>query len=427
MKGGVFLSIAVVQSVAERMENVSKEQLPALHKGASSLFATHITRRKLMGIIAATGVTTGLSPVLGGLAAAQDGTPAAEPVPGPRDDGTNLWKVVVGGMDMETGTDLQAFFPGEITVNAGDAVYFAFSPMGMPGFHTVTFTSGEPVPPLQVPDIVEGTPVASPEGPPRLIVNPEVAWPDGRDSYDGTGLLNSGIDVFRADAGPYVVTFTTPGTYDYQCVPHASVMKARIIVQEAGAELPNDQAAYDAQAADERAALIEEGQAAIAAYGEGTSTPSADGASTTWDVAAGVGGESQARGMIFAPKELTIKVGDTVRWTNLTVGEPHTVTFLGGDEQPTDSILEPQPAGPPKLVQNYQTFLPSGDPEFDGNGYRNSGFMGLPPEINEMMGLVGDTWELTFTAAGEYPYYCVLHASGPDATSGMVGKVIVTE
>jgi plastocyanin len=396
-----------------------------MQEGTHSAFAAHITRRRLMGLIAATGAAAGMAPLLGSHAAAQSGTPVATPVPGPRADGTNLWKVLVGGMDAENGLDLQAFFPSEITVNAGDAIYFEFAPMGMPGFHTVTFTSGDPVPALFVPDVVEGTPVASPQGPPRLIINPEVAWPDGRDTYDGTGLLNSGIDVFRADAGPYVVTFTTPGSYDYQCVPHAPVMKAKVIVQEAGTDLPKDQAAYDAQAQDEVAALIEEGKAAIAAYGQGTATPSAGGA-TTWEAAAGLGGMSQVRAMLFAPRELTVKVGDTVRWTNMTPGEPHTVTFLGGDEQPTDSIVEPQPAGPPKIVQSYETFLPSGDQEFDGNGYRNSGFMGMPPEVNDMFGLVGDTWELTFTAAGEYPYYCVLHASGPDATEGMVGKVIVT-
>jgi plastocyanin len=28
---------------------------------------------------------------------------------------------------------------------------------------------------------------------------------------------------------------------------------------------------------------------------------------------------------------------------------------------------------------------------------------------------------------GEYPYYCILHASGPEAQTGMIGKVVVTE
>ena len=44
-----------------------------------------------------------------------------------------------------------------------------------------------------------------------------------------------------------------------------------------------------------------------------------------------------------------------------------------------------------------------------------------------MFGLLGDSYELTFTAAGEYPYYCILHAGGPDDEHGMVGKVIVEE
>ncbi len=45
-------------------------------------------------------------------------------------------------MDMETGIDLHAFFPGDITVNAGDSIFFEFTPMGVPGFHTVTFAPG---------------------------------------------------------------------------------------------------------------------------------------------------------------------------------------------------------------------------------------------------------------------------------------------
>ena len=104
-----------------------------------------------------------------------------------------------------------------------------------------------------------------------------------------------------------------------------------------------------------------------------------DGAA--WDVSAGVGGMSQARVMRFVPAEVTIKVGDTVRWTDQTIGEPHTVTFLGGTDQPEDTLVEPQPSGPPKLIQNYQTFLPAGEKSFDGTGYHNSGFLGLPPEI----------------------------------------------
>ena len=44
-----------------------------------------------------------------------------------------------------------------------------------------------------------------------------------------------------------------------------------------------------------------------------------------------------------------------------------------------------------------------------------------------MFGLLGDSYELTFTKAGEYPYYCILHSGGPDDEHGMTGKIIVQE
>jgi plastocyanin len=388
-----------------------------------------LTRRHALQLLSALGLAAIATPALGQTRAlAQDAgspVPMATPALGPQADGTNVWKVQVGGMDMANGIDAHGFFPEEITINAGDSVFWQFAPMGMPGFHTVTFTSGEEVPPLFAPDIVDGTPVASPEGPPRLLVNPVIAFPDGRTEYDGTGSVNSGLDILRAeDAPPYVLKFTAPGTYEYQCAIHFVVMKGTVTVQEAGAELPNDVAAYEAMGQEQFAAVMAEGMAAISAAQEATPTTE-DG--TAWDVSAGVGGLSKARVMRFVPPEITIKVGDTVRWTDRTTGEPHTVTFLGGTEPPEDVQVEPQEGGPPKLIQSYQTFLPQGETEFDGTGYHNSGFLGLPPEVGEMVGLLGDTYELTFTAAGEFPYYCILHAGGPDDENGMIGTVIVEE
>jgi plastocyanin len=201
-------------------------------------------------------------------------------------------------------------------------------------------------------------------------------------------------------------------------------MTGRVIVQEAGASLPNDIAGYEAIAQQEMAAVLAEGKKALA---DATlATPmAADG--TAWDVSAGAGGLSQARVSRFIPAEVRIKVGDTVRWTNRTAGEPHTVTFLGGTEQPANVLLETQTDGPPKYIQNYQTFLPMGETTFDGTGYRNSGFLGVPPEMGQLYGLLGDSYELTFTKAGWYPYYCALHASGQDDAQGMTGTVVVRE
>ncbi|HLU34479.1 MAG TPA: plastocyanin/azurin family copper-binding protein [Thermomicrobiales bacterium] len=389
-----------------------------------------LTRRKALKLLGAAGIATASLPQT--IALAHQGehegaSPAASQAPGPREDGSMLWSVQVGGMDMDNAIDFHAFFPREITINAGDGILFNFAPMGRPQFHTVTFTSGEELPPLFVPDMADGTPVVSDEGAVQLQINLAVAWPDGRTEYDGTGMTNSGLDVLRTeDQGPYILNFTEPGTYEYACVVHAVVMKGTVVVQEAGAEYPNDQAGYDAMGQEEMAGYTEEALDQVAELEGMVATPSAQGP-TTWDVVAGAGGLTSARVMSFIPRELTVKAGDTVRWTVRSDGEPHTVTFLGGEEPPEDVLIEPQSSGSPKILQNNVTFLPSGGPEHDGTAYANSGFMALPPEINEMFGLVGETFELTFTEPGEYPYYCILHSSGPESEGPMEmnGRIIV--
>ena len=172
--------------------------------------------------------------------------------------------------------------------------------------------------------------------------------------------------------------------------------------------MPEDQAAIDARAEVERAALIEEGVAEIAEYAEAKATARDDG-STLWEVAAGAG-EGQARVMRFLPDTLEIKAGDTVRWVNHSKTEPHTVTFLGaGVEQPEDISVEPQPNGPPKIIQNPMTLFPQGGEVFNGEGYVNSGFLGALDRapVARRPATSG------LPTAGEYPYHCILHASGP--------------
>ncbi len=349
-------------------------------------------------------------------------TPTATPPPlGERTDGTRVWRVRVAGMDEENQIDLQSFFPRKITINAGDAIFFEFPTP--PGFHTVTFLAGGEAPPLIIPDASAATPAAgSPPGTPRLIINPEAAFPSGQTSYDGTAFVNSGLDVVRLPGDPsFVLTFTEPGTYEYQCIPHGAVMKGTVVVQEAGSLLPEDQATVDARGGEERAALIQEGQAAIAEYAEANATARAND-TTLWEVSAGAG-VGQARVMRFLPEALEIKAGDTVRWVNRSISEPHTVTFLAdGMEQPEDIFIEPQPEGPPKIVQNPQTLFPQGSTLPIGEGYVNSGFLG---ELNGQPLPGGPAFEVTFDATGEYRYYCVLHASGPEGP-GMVGKITVS-
>ena len=380
-----------------------------------------ISRRRLLRTVGGLGLVTAgavvLRPTVGAFALThQDATPAATPELGEQPDGTHLWRVKVGGMDMENLIDIQAFLPAEITINAGDAIWFEFDMM--PGFHTVTFAAGQEPPPVLIPDPDAGTPVA--DAPPTLMLNPEFAFAVGGDTFDGTELINSGVDVLRdPSAPPFALTFTAPGTYDYVCAPHLGVMKARVTVQEEGSERPYDQAAYDQMAEEQYAALVDEGLAAIEEHAEATATER-DGGTTIWEMTAGAGA-GQARVFQFLPKEIEIEVGDTIRWVNhsAVTGEPHTVTFVSDEEPPEDVLVEPQAEGPPKLLQNTLTLLPQGGDVYSGEGYFNSGFIG------EIFPSGSDAYELTFDTPGTYPYYCILHG-GADG-EGMVGTVIVVE
>ena len=126
-------------------------------------------------------------------------------------------------------------------------------------------------------------------------------------------------------------------------------------------------------------------------------------AATTWHVSVGAQtpdmGE-QANG--FFNKNITVDVGDTVTWTD-AVDEIHTVSFLSGlPEPPLFFIVGNQ------LIPNGVAFAPADGPTYNGTGFANSGLFAAP----------GQTFSLTFTAQGTYPYLCLVHA-------GMIGTVTV--
>src|SRR5579883_3651310 len=94
----------------------------------------------------------------------------------------------------------------------------------------------------------------------------------------------------------------------------------------------------------------------------------------------------QSPKMLFVPASVTIKAGDTVKWTN-PYNITHTVTFDPAQAQTASDVS--LPAG----VQPFG----SGDIEEEG------------------------TFSYTFTEKGTYKYVCKYHEA-----MGMVGTVIVT-
>jgi plastocyanin len=277
---------------------------------------------------------------------------------------------VAGDNDVEF-LEFMTFFPRELTINAGDTVFFDFKGRHAP--HTVTFLSGEETPRLVVSATDGGTPAAG--APPEIMFNPAAAFPAGGNSYDGTGVLNSGLNVLFPPDQVFTITFTVPGSFDYLCLVHPLMMKGTVTVQEQGAELPFEQTEVDSMVVEHMAQLTEEGEALTAAYASSATPAAGSTEGHVWDVRVGAEGEEVAA-IRFMPDNLTIAVGDTVRWTVESELESHTVTFLGGAEPP--DLIEPQmqEGGPPKLVFNPDVVGRVGAEVYSGKGYANSGLMG---------------------------------------------------
>jgi plastocyanin len=376
-----------------------------------------LSRRTALLLLGAAGPTTtgiGTARLVAGQEATPEAGAMATPALGERPDGSRVWRVQVAGNNEAEILEFMTFFPRELTINAGDTVFFDFQGHHAP--HTVTFLSGEEAPKLIVPAGDSGTPAAG--APPEIMFNPAAAFPAGGNTYDGTGVLNSGLNVLFPPDQTFTVTFSASGSFDYLCLVHPLMMKGTVTVQEQGASVPYEQTDIDSMVVEHMAQLTEDGKALIAEYAN-TATPTAGSTNgNVWDVRAGAEGDEVAV-LRFMPDNLTIAAGDTVRWTVESELEPHTVTFLGGEEPP--DLIEPQmqEGGPPKLVFNPDVVGRVGPDVYSGTGYANSGAMGA--DFEEYTGLT--TYELTFDTPGEYPYYCALHGS---PTMGMRAKVTVT-
>jgi plastocyanin len=144
--------------------------------------------------------------------------------PRPRPAQGKLYIVLTGG-DQMAGNDKSnvtsdmAFYPQRLTIHVGDTVEW----MGF--FHTVAFGPEALRDQLEKNFLVR-TPQQS--GPPLLVFNPKVAFPSGRHTYNGTGFVSSGILALNAPQNSkvpptYRLTFTRPGTYQYDCLVHPNM------------------------------------------------------------------------------------------------------------------------------------------------------------------------------------------------------------
>jgi plastocyanin len=125
----------------------------------------------------------------------------------------------MAGNDKSNVTSNNAFFPQRLTIHVGDTVEW------IGGFHTVAFG------PVALRDQLEKQfvmPTPQTSGPPLLVLNSKVAFPSGSHTYNGVGFVSSGILALNAPqnskAPPtYRLTFTRPGTYEYDCLVHPNM------------------------------------------------------------------------------------------------------------------------------------------------------------------------------------------------------------
>jgi plastocyanin len=261
-------------------------------------------------------------------------------------------------------------------------------------------------------------------------INPDAKCPEGgkeQPAFDGTNALyNSG---FIAPEGDRANTFqlpiapdAQPGTYRYYCNYHWTNMSGSVEIVAAGADIPSQQA-VNRQAREE---IEEDAELALQRVEE--AREAAKGSGKVGDLAlplAGRDAEDEFTVIIneFLPKTVEAEVGEPVTWT--FDGLDHTVSFnvpkyfpiftVRDDGEVVWEAKSHEPVGwtvperqPPAEGEEDSPPRHVDVGEWDGKGgFRSSG--ALSP---------GETFSVTFTKPGTYPFACVLHPQ-------MVGTVEV--
>lgn len=286
--------------------------------------------------------------------------------------GAQHWQVSVGAMRREGALQALDFFPETITIDAGDSVTWVTQ-----SIHTVSFLEGSAFTPFTAP-----------------------LDPAGGNTEDGTAFTSSGI---LSPGQPYTLTFTTPGTYAYNCLLHPPEMAGVIVVQPAGTPYPHPQGFYTGQGNAAANSELSAAQTSLASF------PYTDGGTTlAAGIAPGLAGGPPSTSSVWRfldadnslTTSITIPVGTTLTWVNQSNNEPHTVTFpVAGQPLPPDET----PSSPATVNTTY-----------DGSTLTNSGPFGTA------VGIPFNSYSLTFTKRGTYTYFCLFHDD-----FGMMGTVNV--
>lgn len=333
------------------------------------------------------------------------------------------WNVAVGELTKPPagtpkGATLNQYFPGRLSVNAGDKVTFTSV-----GFHTVT-QLGKSIPEFLAPvkgEVYEGPADSSGqpfyfEGKQKFGYNADLFKPFGPKAITGKPASSGPIPA-RSPKKPTKVTYSFPktGSFKLICVIHPK-MEMTVAVRPKGTPVRTPEE-VDAQARTETAAAWAKAEALAKVKPPrntiymGIDGPQASGGRTTlYD---------------FLPDLTTVKAGTRVRFVVKAPTEAHNAGF--GPVKYLEKLMKTTdlfPFGPPNAPNQVTPFFiygsdPPGTP-YEGSSMHGNGFYSTPL-ADGSASPPPNAFSVTFTKPGKYRFICLLH--GPD----MAADIRVTQ
>jgi len=316
---------------------------------------------------------------------------------------------------------INAFFPRQLTIRAGDTVNWKMNTEGDP--HSVIFTDQQPeddVIPLS--GTGGGGILFGGSGPQASILNPKILYPSNPNDqlpevWRGSGYITSGIMFPKLQAPPSIplidrfsLKFDRPGIYPYVCGMH-DFHKGTVVVEPATTINVPEQTEIDEVAQQEIAPLkiITDSLHVIQSSDRVLDEEFGPGDTTIYVVAAGMG-PPEAELTEFFPEHLTVTKGDSVVWVS---SRWHSIVFNPGRPFPDMYTPETDESGKVQMIINPVVTQPvrAGKP-FIGEGLYSSGLMGY----GQRPGGIG--YSLTFQVEGTFRYLCPVHP-------GMAGTIKV--
>ena len=292
--------------------------------------------------------------------------------------------VVQAGVQGYAGVDVLAFAPANLQVHRGDTVTWMINSV-----HDVHFEEA-PVPLIVAPEV---------DGQPLPQINPAVAFRslDTGSPYQG-GDANSGIPLKPEDTMFSLVMDVDPGTYSYFCDVHPGMVGTVTVVPDDTA-IPSA-AEVELQGSSEFASSI---QAAEAASFEAEAQP----AQSPGQVQAGLGGTGRATVNQYFPFASEIKAGDSVTFTIPSDSiEGHTISWPPTRNQ---DVIPQEVQGAPPILSLGPSVAPM---------TQSGASVGVGDAFSSGLLEPGQSFTLTFTKPGIYPFVCNIHP-------GMGGVVVV--